>query len=75
MVVLAQIHHDAGPRGFLSCIKMNKTRKVASGELHVDTFLKFPDRLHDSICPKQFVPVEGKRVITHLALLLICMVG
>ena len=65
VVVLPEVHHDAGRGGFLARVEMNEPRKVAGGELHVDPLLEFPDRLHGPVGLEQLLPAERNGVGAH----------
>src|SRR5262245_40365485 len=48
-VAVVKIHADACSNRFLSSIEMDKAWNIATSELHMNTLLKLPNRLHDAV--------------------------
>src|SRR5271167_4317877 len=64
-VAIVEMHHDAGGRGFFTCVEMNESRDVAAREIDVQTLLEFADRAHHAVRIEELLLAQWKRVVAH----------
>jgi len=64
-IVVIEMAHDPGGRGFLAGIEVNEAGNFAVGKTRVNAFFELADGAHRPIDVQQPVPAQGKGVIAH----------
>ncbi|MNG00959.1 hypothetical protein D3C84_839170 [compost metagenome] len=60
-IVIAQVGHDAGGRGFFAGIQVDETGNLARGELHVQALFEGADGAHHLVGVQQLIVGERCR--------------